>query len=70
MPEEICPLLSSSEQKIPCLKNDCKWFYQSTGRQEGMGICAIQQLNFELSQLGRELDFIKRKLPSELSFKK
>ncbi len=61
MKEEICPLLSFSDKKISCLKNDCKWFYQSEGQIKGRGSCVVQLLNFNLSLIEKQLRYINKK---------
>ena len=42
--KNICPLLSTKEDRVPCLLKDCAWFLQTEGQPDGKGECGIVKI--------------------------
>lgn len=58
MPGEICPLLLAAREpsktlmeQVLCRKNECTWFYQIEGKDQGIGLCAIYRIGSDLHQI-------------------
>jgi hypothetical protein len=51
---QICPLLSSQERNVQCLRSECSWWVAERGRR-GSGNCAVALAIQNLESLERRL---------------
>jgi len=51
---QICPLLSSQDRHVQCLRSECSWWVTERGRR-GSGHCAVALAAQNLESLERRL---------------